>query len=65
MRDLKMKKLKSYSTCLTHEIVVLLSYRNQSIDFLCKSIGWFLYKGNTGTGWVNNLEIFFNFCGQK
>ena len=25
------------------------SYRNQSIDLLCKSIDWFLYEGNTGT----------------
>ena len=28
---------------------VLTSYRNQSIDLLCKSIDWFLYEGNTGT----------------
>ena len=27
---------------------VLPSYRNQSIDLLCKSIDWFLYEGNTG-----------------
>ena len=27
---------------------VLPSYRNQSIDLLCKSIEWFLYEGNTG-----------------
>ena len=27
---------------------VLPSYRNQSIDFLYKSIDWFLYEGNTG-----------------
>ena len=25
------------------------SYRNQSIDLLCKSIEWFLYEGNNGT----------------
>ena len=25
------------------------SYRNQSVDLLCKSIDWFLYDGNTGT----------------
>ena len=25
------------------------SYRNQSIDLLCKSIDWFLHEGNTGT----------------
>ena len=29
------------------------SYRNQSIDLHNKSIGWFLYEGNTGTKWVN------------
>ena len=23
-------------------------YRNQSIDLLCKSVDWFLYKGNNG-----------------
>ena len=39
---------------------VLLSYRNQSVDLLCKSIDWFLYEGNTGTSWVkikNTLQI--------
>ena len=34
---------------LTHYVSVLPSYRNQSIDLLCKSIDWFLYEGNTGT----------------
>ena len=34
---------------LTHYVLVLPSYRNQSIDLLCKSIDWFLYQGNTGT----------------
>ena len=33
---------------LTHEIPVLPSYRNQSIDLHSKSIDWFLYEGNTG-----------------
>ena len=33
---------------------VLLSYRNQSIDLLCKSIDWFLYEGNIGIKWVNH-----------
>ena len=32
---------------------VLPSYRNQSIDLLCKSIDWFLYEDNTGIWWVN------------
>ena len=27
---------------------VLSSYRSQLIDLLYKSIGWFLYVGNTG-----------------
>ena len=31
---------------------VLPSYRNQSIDLLCKSLDWFLYEGNTGNKWV-------------
>ena len=30
---------------LTHEMPVLPSYRNQSIDLLCKSIDWFLSEG--------------------
>ena len=34
---------------LTHSVPVLPSYRNESIDLLCKSIDWFLYEGNTGT----------------
>ena len=29
---------------------MLLSYRNQSIDLQSKSIDWFLYEGNSGTG---------------
>ena len=41
--------------CLTHKVPVLFSYRNQSIDLLCKSIDWFLYEGNTDTEWVNVL----------
>ena len=36
----------------------LLSYRNQSIDLLCKSIDWFLYGVNTGIQWVNLGNIF-------
>ena len=36
---------------------VLPSYRNQSIDLLCKSIDWFLCEGNTGlVEWVNRIE---------
>ena len=31
---------------------VLPSYRNQSIDLLCKSIDWFLHEGNSGTYWT-------------
>ena len=33
---------------LTHEMQMLSSYRNQSIDLDSKSIDWFLYEGNTG-----------------
>ena len=29
------------------------SYRNQSVDLLCKSIDWFLYDGNIGRYRVN------------
>ena len=32
---------------------VLPSYKNQSIDLLCKSIDWFLPEDRTGTQWVN------------
>ena len=34
---------------LTHQVPVLPSYRNQSIDVPSKLIDWFLYEGNTGT----------------
>ena len=34
---------------LTHQVPVLPSYRNQSIDLHSKSIYWFLYEGNTGS----------------
>ena len=34
---------------LTHYVPVLPSYRNQSIDLLCKSIDRLLYENNTGT----------------
>ena len=37
------------SIALTREVPVLHSYRNQSIDLLCKSIDLFLYEGKTGT----------------
>ena len=30
---------------LTHQVPMLPSYRNQSIDFQSKSIDWFLYEG--------------------
>ena len=35
---------------------VLLSYRNQSIDLLCKSIDWFLYEGNVDISWFTELR---------
>ena len=35
---------------------VLPSYRNQSIDLICKSIDWFLYESNTGIQWVKASE---------
>ena len=38
---------------------MLLSYRNQSIDFLCKSMGWFLYDNSLRHERVNvSLEYF-------
>ena len=33
---------------LTNKTPKFLSYRNQSIDLLCKSIDWFLYDCNFG-----------------
>ena len=42
---------------LTQWVPVLRSYKNQSIDLLCKSIDWFLYEGSTGTQWVNRNSI--------
>ena len=41
---------------LTHQVPVLPSYRNQSIELHSKLIDWFLYEGNTGTLWVNVLK---------
>ena len=32
-------------------------YRNQSIDLLCKSTDWFLYKGNTGINVVKRCKV--------
>ena len=40
---------KLVRTFLNHLVLVLLSYRNQSIDLLCKSVDWFLYEGNSDT----------------
>ena len=34
---------------------VLPSYRNQSIDLLCKSMDWFLYEGNITLSGLRNL----------
>ena len=33
------------------------SYRNQSVDLLCKSTDWFLYDGNIGRYSVKCLKI--------
>ena len=38
-------KIKEY---LTLERPMFPSYRNQSVDLLCKSTDWFLYDGNIG-----------------
>ena len=39
--------LQATASKVLKEQKVLPSYRNQSIDLLCKSIDWFLYEGNT------------------
>ena len=41
--------LQATASKVLKEQKVLPSYRNQSIDLLCKSIDWFIYEGNTGT----------------
>ena len=40
-----------------NQSIDLPSYRNHSIDLQTKTIDWFLYEGNTGISWVNNLYI--------
>ena len=37
-----------FDRVLTHKMLVLPSYRNQSIDFQIKALDWFLSEGNTG-----------------
>ena len=37
-----------------------LSYRNQSINLLCKSIGWFLYDSGLRHERVNCAALYFN-----
>ena len=49
---------KSWTSTLTHLVTVLPSYRNHSIDLLCKSIDWCLYGSSTGTQWVNSKSIY-------
>ena len=44
---------------------VLPSYRNQSIDLLCKSIDWFLCEGNTGIGFLTNGLFSFRFTSNN
>ena len=46
---------------LTHEVPVLPSYRNQSIDLQSKSFDRFLYEGNNGTSWVKVVSTCFCF----
>ena len=48
-------KLLSFSMFnpLIARLPVLPSYRNLSIDLLCKSLDWFLHEGNTVNYWVN------------
>ena len=41
------------SPYLTHEVPVLSSYRNQSIDLLCKSVDWCLYI------YIFSISVFF------
>ena len=44
-------------TLQSHYVPVLPSYRNQSIDFHCKSVDWFLYGDHTSTYWVKLPQI--------
>ena len=45
---------------LTYQMPLFPSYRNQSIDLLCKSIDWSLYEDNTGILWINGGLHFYN-----
>ena len=51
-RDLRHERvnliLRLKKTAMISPLSVLPSYRNKSIDLLCKSIDWFLCEGNTG-----------------
>ena len=50
--------VKQASTLLFR--VVLPLYRNQSTDIWSKSMGWFLYNGNTGLKYANPNYCFFH-----
>ena len=41
---------------LTSSMPMFPTYRNQSFDLQCKSIGWFLYEGNIGMKKVKNND---------
>ena len=41
---------------IKNQVLVLPSYRNQSIDLHSKSIDWFLYEDNTFTSWVKQSK---------
>ena len=45
--------------CLTLSWRRPLSYRNQPIDLLCKSMVWFLYDDGLRHEWVNKKIIFY------
>ena len=50
----------NYGELLTLSGLRRLSYRNQSIDLLCKSMDWFLYDNDLRHERVNYNEIYIN-----
>ena len=48
----------NYSLAIYHSFMTeVLSYRNQFIDWLCKSIDWFLYERDLRHGKINLVKV--------
>ena len=55
MSSVKSKIINDKRWCLV--LAVLPLYRNHLIDLLCKSVGWFLCRGNTGLKWQSGCMV--------